>query len=105
MGGQRMRNAGLALLLTTVSSVAVDAMAPRIGLAVPARSEMRREPAGPEAHAARRRWALAKMDEMAHERQRCRERFKTPRQVSECEAQYARRYREYNEIYLEASRE
>jgi hypothetical protein len=54
---------------------------------------------------AKRRWALARMDEMSHERLRCRERFRLARQVSECEAQFNRRFRQYNEIYLEASRE
>jgi hypothetical protein len=61
--------------------------------------------ADPEAKAARRRWALAKMDEMANERLRCRERFKARGQVEACEAEFTRRFREYNEIYLEASRD
>ncbi len=54
---------------------------------------------------ARRRWALAQMDEMARERLRCRERFKAPRQVEECESHYARRFRMYNDLYLEAARD
>ena len=59
----------------------------------------------PRDREARRRWALARMDEMAGERLRCRERFKAPRQVRECEADFERRHRAYNEVYLEASRE
>jgi len=45
------------------------------------------------------------MDEMAGERLRCRERFKIPRQVRECETEFERRHRAYNEVYLEAARE
>ncbi len=96
---------GLALVTIVGGSAALDLAAARPGIAVPLRAEGARRGGDAESHAARRRWALAKMDEMAQERQRCRERFKAPRQISECEAQYARRYREYNEIYLEASRE
>ncbi len=59
----------------------------------------------PRDREARRRWALARMDEMAGERLRCRERFKAPRQVQECEANFERRHRAYNELYLEAARE
>jgi hypothetical protein len=59
----------------------------------------------PRDREARRRWALARMDEMAQERLRCRERFKEPRQVQECEADFQRRHRAYNELYLEAIRE
>ena len=55
--------------------------------------------------AARRRWALARMDEMANERLRCRGRFTRRREVEACEADYTRRFRQYNEIYLEAARE
>jgi hypothetical protein len=58
-----------------------------------------------EAKAARRRWALARMDEMANEALRCRQRFETKRAVDVCEAEFRRKFREYNEIYLEASRE
>ena len=61
--------------------------------------------AAPRDREARRRWALARMDEMAEERLRCRERFRTPRQVRECEADFERRRRAYNEAYLEALRE
>ena len=60
---------------------------------------------GPEARAARRRWALARMDEMANERLRCRERFTKPTEVARCEADYTRRFREYNELYLESTRD
>ncbi len=61
--------------------------------------------AGRDTRAERRRWASAKMDEMANERLRCRERFAKRGDVERCEAEYARRFREYNETYLEASRE
>jgi hypothetical protein len=63
------------------------------------------EPASPRDREARRRWALARMDEMAGERLRCRERFKVPQKVRECETEFERRHRAYNEVYLEASRE
>jgi hypothetical protein len=63
------------------------------------------EPAAPRDREARRRWALARMDEMASERVRCHERFRTPREVRECQAEFERRYRAYNEVYIEASRE
>lgn len=82
----------------------VDLPAPRPGFGARAPAEGRRDGGDLERRATRRRWALAKMDEMARERQRCREKFKVARQVSECEAQYSRRYHEYNEIYLDASR-
>jgi hypothetical protein len=59
----------------------------------------------PRDREARRRWALARMDEMAQERLRCRERLRVPRQVQECEREFERRHRAYNEIYLEAVRE
>jgi hypothetical protein len=64
-------------------------------------------PAGPAPRdrAARRRWALARMDEMGRERQRCRERFRDARRREECEAEFARLYRGYNEVYLEAARD
>jgi hypothetical protein len=65
----------------------------------------RREPAGQDAKAARRRWALAKMDEMDNERLRCRARLTKKHDVEACEANYARRFREYNEIYLEGLRD
>ncbi len=61
--------------------------------------------AGRDTRAERRRWASAKMDEMANERLRCRERFARRGDVERCEAEYARRFRQYNEIYLEAYRE
>jgi hypothetical protein len=59
----------------------------------------------PRDREARRRWALARMDEMAGERLRCRERFKEPRLVHECETSFDRRRQAYNAIYMEASRE
>jgi hypothetical protein len=60
--------------------------------------------AAPRDREARRRWALARMDEMAGERLRCRERFKASRQARECEAEFERRHRAYNEVYIESSR-
>jgi hypothetical protein len=65
----------------------------------------RREPAGLDAKAARRRWALARMDEMDTERLRCRARFTKKHEVEACEADYTRRFRQYNEIYLEGLRD
>jgi len=59
----------------------------------------------PEERAARRRWALAKMDEMAAERLRCQERLRESRQIAECEHRYQVLYREYNRLFLEAARE
>jgi hypothetical protein len=64
----------------------------------------RRPPAG-ESRAARRAWALGRMDDMANERLRCADRFTKPREVETCEADFTRRFRQYNELYLEASRE
>jgi len=64
-------------------------------------------PTGPsrEDREARRRWALARMDEMAQERLRCHERFREPREIRDCQAGFERRHRAYNEVYLEASQE
>jgi hypothetical protein len=45
------------------------------------------------------------MDEMAQERLRCHERFREPREVRNCQAEFERRHRAYNEIYIEAARE
>jgi hypothetical protein len=59
----------------------------------------------PRDREARRRWALARMDEMANQRLRCHERFRAPREIRECQAEFDRRYRAYNEIYLEAARD
>ena len=61
--------------------------------------------AAPRDREARRRWALARMDEMAQERLRCHERFRVPREVRDCQVEYERRHRAYNEIYIEAARE
>jgi hypothetical protein len=58
-----------------------------------------------DTRAARRRWALARMDEMANEALRCRQRFQKKREVEACEAEFTRKFRQYNEMYLEASRE
>jgi hypothetical protein len=55
--------------------------------------------------AARRRWALARMDDMANEARRCAERFQDPGRVAACRDGFARRYREYNDLYLDAARE
>ena len=93
---------GLGLLVGAYD--ACDLAAPPVGLAGPKTIERRDDPP-PADRTARRRWALAKMDEMVWEKRRCRERFRVTRQIGECEAQYARRYRAYNAIYLEASRE
>jgi hypothetical protein len=54
---------------------------------------------------ARRQWALARMDEMAQERLRCYERFREPRAIRDCQAEFERRHRAYNEVYIEATRE
>jgi hypothetical protein len=59
----------------------------------------------PRDREARRRWALARMDEMANQRLGCHEKFRTPREVRECQAEFERRYRAYNEIYIETTRE
>jgi hypothetical protein len=45
------------------------------------------------------------MDEMARERLRCHDRFRAPHEIRECQAEFERRHRSYNEIYLEAARE
>jgi hypothetical protein len=60
---------------------------------------------GPRDREARRRWALARMDDMARERLRCAERFREPREVRTCQAEFERRHRAYNETYIEAMRE
>jgi hypothetical protein len=57
------------------------------------------------ARAERRRWALAKMDEMANEVRRCQARFQKKREIEVCETEFNRKLRQYNEIYFEASRE
>jgi hypothetical protein len=54
---------------------------------------------------ARRRWALARMDEIARDRLRCHDKFRTPREIRNCQEELERRYRAYNDIYLEALRE
>jgi hypothetical protein len=63
------------------------------------------EPTVPRDRDARRRWALARMDEMASERLRCPGRFKTPREIRDCQADFERRYRVYNDIYIETTRD
>jgi hypothetical protein len=94
-----------AILAVAATAPAADAARANRAGEVRACPERREVAAGPEAKAARRRWALTKMDEMANERLRCRERFKARGQVEACEAEFTRRFREYNEIYLEASRD
>jgi hypothetical protein len=59
----------------------------------------------PTAKVARQRWAQARMDEMANERLRCRDRLRDGQQIAQCEAGYERRFRLYNEMFLEATRE
>jgi uncharacterized protein HemX len=54
---------------------------------------------------ARRQWALARMDEMAQERLRCHERFREPGAIRDCQVEFERRHRAYNEMYIEATRE
>ena len=63
------------------------------------------DPAAPRDREARRRWALARMDEMAGERLRCRERFKGPARSRSARRSFERRHRAYNEVYLEAARQ
>ena len=63
------------------------------------------EPSLPRDRESRRRWALARMDEMAQERLRCHERFREAADVRRCQAEFERRHRAYNEIYIEASRD
>ena len=58
-----------------------------------------------ESREARRRWALARMDEMATEALRCRQRFQKKREIETCEAEFTRKFRQYNEMYIDASRE
>jgi hypothetical protein len=63
------------------------------------------EPPMPRDPEARRRWALARMDDVARERLRCHERFKEPRQIRTCQEEFERRHRAYNEIYIDAARQ
>ena len=83
--------AGLALALPLMASSGAGATGP--------------DSTTPRDREARRRWALARMDEMASERLRCKEKFRTPRDVRECQAEFERRYRAYNDIYIETTRE
>jgi hypothetical protein len=62
----------------------------------------RREERAPASRADRRAWAQMRMDEMANEGRRCRDRFAARRQAEACEAEFSRRFRQYNEIYLNA---
>jgi hypothetical protein len=82
-------------VLLCVLPMAVEAA----GAASPGQTAMPRD------REARRRWALARMDEMAQERRRCHERFRAPREIRDCQAEFERRHRAYNEIYIEAARE
>jgi hypothetical protein len=45
------------------------------------------------------------MDEMARERLRCPERFRKPPDIRDCQSEFERRYRAYNDLYIEMSRE
>jgi len=106
---RQVGHAGLvAMALLTLSiSLTAPAEAGSAGMRRPGaeRDTSRWEvPPAPVTPEARRRWALARMDEMVAEQRRCRERFRRPADVSECEARYARRHRVFNEIYLEAQR-
>ena len=74
-------------------------------IAVTTTSDLAAGASADDARAARRRWALARMDEMANEALRCRHRFQKKREVEVCEAEFTRKFRQYNEMYLEASRE
>jgi hypothetical protein len=83
--------AALACASMLVASSAVEAASPEQG--------------PPRDREARRRWALARMDEMAQERLRCHERFREPGDVRRCQAEFERRHRAYNEVYIEAARD
>ncbi|MGH7319435.1 MAG: hypothetical protein ACRELA_07410 [Candidatus Rokuibacteriota bacterium] len=105
MGTRHTWIARCTLVLLAVAPAALDLSAARLAVADCAATTKREEASDAARRAARRRWALAKMDEMASERLRCRTRFTVQRQIDECEAGYMRRFREYNELYIEASRE
>jgi hypothetical protein len=97
--GWAQRKVGRRVVLAALASATAMAWAAAAGAAGP-------DAAGPRDRESRRRWAMARMDEMAGERLRCRERFKQlPEKVRECEAEFERRHRAYNEIYIEASRD
>src|SRR5262245_31075063 len=81
--------------LATAALVAALPVAPR-GAAADGSGPM----AAPRDREARRRWALARMDEMGQERLRCHDRFRNAQQVRDCQEAFERRYRAYNEIYL-----
>jgi hypothetical protein len=59
----------------------------------------------PRDREARRRWALARMDEISRDRLRCHDKFHKLREIRNCQEELERRYRAYNDIYLEALRE
>jgi hypothetical protein len=105
MGLGRRWVTGWALVAGLAGPTVIGVGTGGLALARDAPPEVRRNATETERRAARRRWAMAKMDEMANGALRCRERFSRPRQVQECEAEFTRRYREYNEIYLEAARD
>ena len=87
-----------------IHGLAVAALAAALPIA-PSDALAEGPPTQPREPEARRRWALARMDEMAQERLRCHERFRDPRAIRECQANFERRHRAYNELYLEAARE
>jgi hypothetical protein len=89
-----IRGLATAALLAALPLAASEAVADGPGIA-----------AAPRDREARRRWALARMDEMAQERLRCHTRFQAPREIRDCQAEFERRHRAYNEIYIEAARE
>ena len=79
-----------------------------VALAVAGSRSVGAESAGasaPRDREARRRWALARMDEMAQERARCANRFREAARIRDCQIEFERRHRAYNETYLEAARE
>jgi hypothetical protein len=88
-----------------IRSVAAAALAWALPLTTSREAGAGADQTAPRDREARRRWALARMDEMASERLRCRDKARTPREVRDCQAEFERRYRAYNEIYIEASRE
>ena len=88
----------------------IRGLASAVLLAVGAQPVRAESPGGPrprdrETREARRRWALARLDEVADERRRCAERFQSAQKIRDCQADCDRRRRVYNEVYLEALRD
>ena len=88
-----------------IRGMAAAALALALPVIAPAGTAAGADLPAPRDREARRRWALARMDEMAKERLRCHDRFQSPREVRNCEGEFERRYHAYNDIYIEASRE